>query len=92
MHILLITIRLRMLDSRSLKDKRSVIKSLIDSVRHQLQISIAEVDELETLNLGVVATVAVSREREQLRKIAEAVERLAHLSGADLVELEQEWL
>ena len=65
--------------SRSLKDKRQVIRSLMERLRRQFNVAIAEVEEQDTwqtavLGLAVVSNQAGHAER-QVDRIVEAIEQ-----------------
>lgn len=47
-------------DSYSLKDKRRVVKSLVERVRHRFNVAVAEVDEHEVWNAAVIGVACVS--------------------------------
>jgi uncharacterized protein YlxP (DUF503 family) len=49
--------------ARSLKDKRSVVKRLKDLVRQKFNVSIAEVDALDTWNRAVLGLTLVGSDR-----------------------------
>ena len=64
--------------ARSLKDKRAVLRSLADKIRHAYRASVAEVDDQElwgnaTLGVAVVGNDAALGD-VMLRKILELVE------------------
>lgn len=59
--------------SYSLKDKRRVVKSTVERVRHRFNVGIAEVDEHEIWNAAVLGIVCVSTAS------AHAEEMLAHV-------------
>ena len=50
-------------DSHSLKEKRHVVKSLKDRLRAQFNVSVAEIDGLDSWQNSVVAAVTVSSDR-----------------------------
>jgi uncharacterized protein len=59
----LVTARLSIPEAQSLKDKRSVLKSLKDRIRNQMNVSIAEVgaqDSWKTAELAIVTVAAES--------------------------------
>jgi uncharacterized protein YlxP (DUF503 family) len=58
----LCTIDLYLAGSNSLKDKRSVLKSVIRRVRNEFNVSIAEVDEQDTWRSAVLGVVTVSND------------------------------
>lgn len=51
-------------ESRSLKEKRQVIKSLIDGLRGRFNVSVAEIDHLDSWGRAVVGMACVSNEGE----------------------------
>jgi len=57
----------------SLKDKRRVIKSIIARLRNKFNISVAEVDHLDSWQRGVIAAVAVSNDRDYVHGLMSRV-------------------
>lgn len=53
-------LRLRLPNVHSLKEKRSILKSLIARLRQKFNISVAEVDEQNKWQIAVVAVACVS--------------------------------
>lgn len=51
-------------ESRSLKDKRQVIKSLVDGLRSRFNVSVAEIDHLDSWGRAGVAMACVSNNHE----------------------------
>ncbi len=72
-YIYLLEIRLRIFDSFSLKDKRRTVKSILDYARKNLNISAAEIGNLEIFNLADLAFVAVSNDGEVSKSVLEKV-------------------
>jgi uncharacterized protein YlxP (DUF503 family) len=72
-------VRLLVREARSLKDKRQVVRSILDRLRHDYNISIAEVDHLDDyrqVTLGIVMVGWDGKQvRDTLQKIAEALRR-----------------
>jgi hypothetical protein len=58
------TLELNIPSATSLKDKRQVIKSVIARLRNEFNVSVAEVDRLDSWQSAIVAVVAVSGDRE----------------------------
>jgi uncharacterized protein YlxP (DUF503 family) len=56
-------VELAVYESTSLKDKRRIIKSLKDRLAHQHNISVAEVDALESRQRAVLGMAMVSNDR-----------------------------
>ncbi|MEP6717345.1 MAG: DUF503 domain-containing protein, partial [Terriglobia bacterium] len=77
----------------SLKEKRHVVKSLKDRLRHKFNVSVAEIDDQDLLNSAVIAAAAVSSSQDFAAKILQAVEREAvALLGPMLIRADLEWL
>ncbi len=58
------TLELTIPTAASLNDKRHVIKSLIARLRHEFNISVAEVDRQNVWQSAIIAAVAVSGDRD----------------------------
>lgn len=71
MIVLSVEIRLRLFDSYSLKDKRSVVKSILKKLRNRFNVSTAEIGALEMQNEAVLGIATVGNEA----KICEQVLR-----------------
>ncbi len=69
MHVGVCIINLRILESRSLKDKRRVIKSVIDRVKNRFNVSIAEVGLQNAYQSAVIGVVSVSSDQHHLNKV-----------------------
>ncbi|MHB9035355.1 MAG: DUF503 domain-containing protein [Armatimonadota bacterium] len=74
----ILTVDLSVPGSDSLKDKRQVIKSLLDSIRNKFNASAAEVGHLDSHRRAEVAFVCVSNEQalvnRMLNKILDQIE------------------
>lgn len=68
-------VRLLIRDSRSLKDKRQVVRSIKDRLRNAFNVSVAEVEAEDQRQLAVLGIAMVSNEahhvRLELQKIVE---------------------
>ena len=78
------TVQLRMEHSRSLKDRRQVVRSLKEKLRHGFNISIAEMDEAVTWQSATIGIAAVSGSRDYLSGLMREVEEAAHRMASDL--------
>ncbi len=72
-----LTLELEIPHSQSLKDRRQVVRSLKDSLRHSFNISIAEADPGSLWNLATLEIVAVSPSIGYLTGQLKAAERAA---------------
>ena len=78
MHIGALSVELEITDGITLKDKRQVIKSLLDRIRNRFNVSAAEVGRLDSPRFATVAAVAVANEQpfvdQMLAKVADFIE------------------
>jgi uncharacterized protein YlxP (DUF503 family) len=65
-HIGILYARLFIPHAQSLKDKRSVLKSLKDRVRAQFNVSVAEAGDLDKWQLSTLALVSVGNDRREI--------------------------
>jgi len=86
-----LTIELRVEDSHSLKDKRHVVKSLKDRLRHRFNVAVAEIDGMDTWQWSVIAATTVSADRSHCEQVLRSVElECASQLGAGMVRSEIE--
>jgi uncharacterized protein YlxP (DUF503 family) len=65
--------RLLLRESRSLKDKRQVVRSIKDRLRNEFHVSVAEVDAVDNRQLIVLGLALVGRERKHVRTTLEQI-------------------
>jgi uncharacterized protein YlxP (DUF503 family) len=79
MHVGTLEVRLLIRESRSLKDKRQVVRSIMDRLRNGFNVSVAEVDARDHRQLAVLGVAMVSDEaghvKGALEQIANALRR-----------------
>lgn len=84
-------IELLLAENHSLKGKRQVLRSIKDRVRNRFNVSVAEVDDLDSWHRATLGVACVSRDRaqveRQLEHVAAFVENL-HLARVERVERE----
>jgi uncharacterized protein YlxP (DUF503 family) len=72
-------VRLLVRESHSLKDKRQVVRSILDRLRHHHNVSAAEVEALDDRKMAVLGVAMVGSEvrpvKTALDQIAEALRR-----------------
>jgi uncharacterized protein len=83
MAIAALTIHLSIPLSRSLKDRRQVVRSMKDRLRQSFNVSIAELDEAISWQSAVLGIAAISASRDYLRGLMQQVERAATRQAAD---------
>jgi uncharacterized protein YlxP (DUF503 family) len=90
MPIATLTLELAIEHAQSLKDRRQVVRSLKDKLRHGFNISVAELDEAVVWNRATLGIVAISGSPAylagQLREVEEAARRLVAGLGAEIVD------
>jgi hypothetical protein len=88
-----LTLELRLESSHSLKEKRHVVQSLKDRLRHKFNVSVAEIDHQDLWQRSTIAAVTVSSARENAEKVLRSVEdEVAGLVGSALVTAAVEWI
>ena len=89
----ILTLDIHVENSHSLKEKRHVVKSLKDRLRERFNISVAEIDFLDSWQYSVVAAVTVSNNRVHAEQILQAVEaHAATVLGGALSGTSIEWI
>jgi uncharacterized protein YlxP (DUF503 family) len=88
-----LTLELRLEDSHSLKEKRHVVESLKNRLRHKFNVAVAEIDHQDLWQRAAVAAVTVSSDHVHAEKVLRSVENeAASMLGAGLAECTVEWL
>jgi len=88
-----LTLELRLDGSHSLKDKRQVVKSLKDRLRHRFNVAVAEIDYQDLWQRGLVAAVTVSSDRQNAEWLLQSVEdEASSILGPFLVAATLHWL
>ena len=90
MPIAKLTVELSIPHAQSLKDRRQVVRSLKDKLRHGFNISIAELDDANLWNRATLGVVAISGSSAylagQMQEIDDALHRLTNGLGAEIVD------
>jgi hypothetical protein len=71
-------VRLRVPDSHSLKEKRRVVKSIKDRLKSRFNVSVSEVDALDSQQIAVLGVAAVSNDKRFVESLLSQV--LNHIS------------
>jgi uncharacterized protein YlxP (DUF503 family) len=88
-----LTLELRLENSHSLKDKRQVVRSLKERLRHKFNVAVAEIGYQDLWQRAALAAVTVSSEHEHAEKVLRSVEDEAvALLGEALAQATVEWL
>lgn len=73
MHIGTLIITLYLHDTESLKDKRQIIKSLVETTRQKFNISIAEIDDLDKWRKATLGVACVANEAAHVNRVLDKV-------------------
>ena len=71
MHLGILEVRLHVPDAHSLKDKRRVVRSLLDRARNRFGVAAAEVEANEKHRIAVLGFAAVSGSQRHAREIVD---------------------
>ena len=81
----LLTLEIHIPDSRSLKDKRQVLRSLKDRLRGRFNVAVAELDHQESWQRAQIGIVSLSNDAAHLEQSLRAVLNEAEgILGRDL--------
>jgi uncharacterized protein YlxP (DUF503 family) len=90
MPIAFLTLELRIEGAHSLKDKRQVVRSLKDKLRHSFNVSVAELEETNLWQRATIGVVSVSSSRDylegQMQKLEQQAVRIAASTGAEITD------
>ncbi len=90
MPVATLTLQLRIEHAHSLKDRRQVVRSLKDKLRHGFNISVAELDEAVTWQSATIGVAAISGSRGylqgQLQQVEAAAQRIVTDLGAEITD------
>jgi uncharacterized protein YlxP (DUF503 family) len=85
-----LTIEIEIPHAQSLKDRRQVMRSLKDKLRHSFNLSVAELDDGIVWNRATLGIAAISSSTSyltgQIQLIDRAVHRLATTLGAEITD------
>jgi uncharacterized protein YlxP (DUF503 family) len=91
MFVGIVRIELHLPAATSLKDKRSVLRSLKDRIRDRVQASVAEVDHQDLWQRATLGVAIVSGESRQVDERIQSVRDLVNSTyGAELIDWEEQ--
>jgi len=80
-------------DVHSLKEKRAVVRPIVDGARHRFAVSAAEVDHQDLWQRASVAMAVVSGTESQARDVLDAVERFVwSFPQIEVMDAELRWM
>ncbi len=88
-----LTVDVAVLDARSLKDKRRVIKSIKDRVRNRYNVSVSEVGDQDVMKRSRLGIAMVSVETRAVHsQFDKIVDLIRAMPGATLIDYERTML
>jgi hypothetical protein len=85
-----LTIELQIHDAQSLKDRRQVLRSMKDKLRHSFNLSVAEMDEGVVWNRATLGIAAISSSTSyltgQIQQVDQAAHRIATALSAEILD------
>ena len=91
MFVGIVRIELHLPASTSLKDKRSVLRSLKDRIRDRVRASVAEVDHQDLWQRAALGVAVVSGESRQVDEMIQSVRQLVNATpGAELIDWQEQ--
>ena len=79
-----ITLEIEIPHAQSLKDRRQVLRSMKDKLRHGFNLSIAEMDDGVVWNRATLGIAAISSSNNYLSGQLEQIDRAAHRIATNL--------
>ena len=90
MPVATLTLELRIEHAQSLKDRRQVVRSFKDKLRHSFNVSVAELDDANLWNRATLGIVALSNSASylggQMQEVDKAIHRLADSLSAEVID------
>ncbi len=93
MHVLALEMVLRLPDARTLKDRRQVVRSLVEAPRRRFEVAAAELDEASEPKHAVVGFCAISNSPSVVRERLGSVEDFVwSREGVEVLDTHWSWL
>ncbi len=93
MHVAALTVDLHLPESHSLKEKRAIIRPIIEGSRHRFAVAAAEVDHQDRWQRAVIAMAVVSPSVSHAEQVLDAVERFVwSFPEVEVVSASRDWL
>ena len=93
MHVLAISVELRLPGCTSLKEKRSKLRPIVGGIRHRHQLSVAETDFNDQWQRAALGVAVVSGSVTQATEVADRVERFVwSRPDIEVTSAQRQWL
>jgi uncharacterized protein len=92
-HVAVVRLELHIPTSRSLKEKRAVLRPIVEGLRHRFQISVAEVDYQDKWQRALIGLAVVSHSYGHAVEVVDNVERWVWSKpDVEVTRFETEWV
>jgi uncharacterized protein len=92
-HVLALVVDLHLPASHSLKDKRAVVKTILEGARHRYQVAAAETDRQDKWQRAELVFAAVAGSRRHVEEVLDAVDRFVwSFPDVEVLATERPWL
>jgi uncharacterized protein len=92
-HVAVVQLELHIPTSRSLKEKRAVLRPIVEGLRHRFQISVAEVDYQDKWQRALIGMAVVSDSYSHALDVVDNVERWVWSKPeVEVTRFETEWV
>jgi uncharacterized protein YlxP (DUF503 family) len=93
MHVVCLTLELHLPDVHSLKEKRAVLRPILEGTRRRFAVAVAEVDHQDRWQRATVGLAAVSGSAGHAQNVLDAAERFVwSFPGVDITASQRDWL
>ena len=93
MHVTSLTVELRLRSAHSLKDKRSVLRPIIDGARRRFAVAAAEVGGQDARHQSTIGFAAVSSSASHVARVMDSVERFVwSFPEVDVLSSRRSWM
>ena len=93
MHVAVVRLELHIPTSRSLKEKRAVLRPIVEGLRHRFQISVAEVGYQDKWQRALIGMAVVSDSYGHAVEVVDNVERWVWSKPeVEVTRFETEWV
>ncbi len=90
MPVAVLTLELSIEHAHSLKDRRQVVRSMKEKLRHGFNISVSELDDAQLWNRATLGIAAISNSRDyltgQIEQVEAAARRICTGLGAEILD------
>jgi uncharacterized protein YlxP (DUF503 family) len=92
-HVLALVVDLHLPQSHSLKDKRAVVKTILEGARRRYQVAAAETDNQDQRQRAGLSFSAVSSSQHHVEEVVDGVERFVwSFPEIEVLDADRHWL